>query len=145
MKRTMIVAALLAGAVSVYSQGQLELNDYGTTSGWGVVIFGQQSLANSTVPVTFNGVTVNEEQGNPTAAAYPQQGPASVGTTVYSSANPLTGNGYDIQAMVAAGASQPLSALALTGPVETGFYSGGNAGLFLSFLGETTGVPASPA
>jgi len=145
MKKTMIVAALLAGAVSVYSQGQLEFNDYGTTSGWGIVIFGQQSVANSTVPVTFNGITVNEEQGNPTLAAYPQEGPLAPGTTVYASANPLAGSGYDVQALVAAGSSQPLSALALTGPVETGFYTGGDAGLWLASIGETTGVPAGPA
>lgn len=140
----MIVAALLAGAVSVYSQGQLEFNDYGTTSGWGIVIFGVQASGNNTA-VTFNGYTVNEEQGNPTLAAYPQEGPLAPGTTVYASANPLAGSGYDVQALVAAGANQPLSALALTGPVETGFYSGGNAGLWLASVGETTGVAASPA
>jgi hypothetical protein len=145
MKKTMIVAALLAGALSVYSQGQLEFSDYATTSGFGIVIFGPQSFPNSPVQVSFNGYSNLEEQGNPTLAAYPQEGPLAPGTTVYASANPLAGSGYDVQALIAAGANQPLSALSLTGPVETGFYSGGNAGLFLASIGETTGVPAGPA
>ena len=53
---------LLAGAVSVYSQGQIFINDYNPQ--FSIQVWGQQSVAASTVAVSFGGYTGYEEMGN---------------------------------------------------------------------------------
>jgi len=134
-----MAVALLAGAVSAYSQGQIAFSDYGNSDHFAILIFNTQAAAS--VPVTYNGYTATEVQGNPTAAAYPQTGTGSVGTTVYAANSALTGTGYDLQLLGAPGASQPLSALVPDSVVITsgfGTVVGSTAGIFNESATVTT-------
>jgi hypothetical protein len=125
MKKIIAVTALLAGAVSGYSQGTLAFSDYGGT--YSVAFYGVQTSGTLT-PVTYNGYTVNEIQGNVT----------------YPSGGKLSGSGYTIQVMAAAGSGDSLSALTPLGSTS-GFLTGGFAGLFSATVTDTlTGVPAGP-
>jgi hypothetical protein len=91
MKKTLTVMTLLAGAVSVYSQGAVSMNDYNfLQNGFEIQVFTAQSLLNSTVPVVDGQYAGFEEQGQP-ANSYL----ANPGTTVYHTGAPL-GPGYDV-------------------------------------------------
>jgi len=92
MKKTLTVIALLAGAVSGYSQGEILFNFYNSAVGQvRQSIWNTQSAAASTYAVTYGGKTVNEEVGSTSA------GPENPkGTTVYAGTG-LSGSGYDIQ------------------------------------------------
>jgi len=120
MKKALTVMALLAGAASVYSQGLVSMSDYGTP--FNIQVFNQQSLAASTVPVSYGGYTGNEEMGQ---SANPNL--YTAGSTVYAAGSAL-GTGYDVELLAAPGASQPFSSLVPTAPVITTWYeaAGGN-------------------
>jgi len=108
MKKTITIVALLAGAVSAYSQGQIVLNDYSGASGLTFIVFGQQPAANSIVLVTYAGQTVGEVQGNASSVTYSYQSPS--GSTLYPNANPL-GTGYSVGLLAAPGDNQAVSSL----------------------------------
>jgi hypothetical protein len=103
LKKPLTVITLLAGAVSVYSQGQVLMSDY--AGGFAIQVFASQSLADSPVVVSYNGFTGNEEMGS-TANTYL----SNPGHTVYANDVAL-GPGYDVGLLAAAGANNPLSAL----------------------------------
>lgn len=134
MKKTLTAMALLAGAVSVYSQGQLTFSDYGGS--YSIYIYGVQ--AGASTPVTYNGYTVNEIQGNTSADSSP-------GSTLYPSGGKLSGSGFTVQVLAAQGSGDALSALTPQG-VTSPFYTGGFAGLFTATVSDTlNGVAAGPA
>lgn len=74
MKKTITTIALLAGAVSGYSQGQINMNDYSDPT-FSIQIFNISTGAN--IPVTYGGYTAMEVQGNTVNDLNP-------GTTTYS-------------------------------------------------------------
>ena len=140
---------LLAGAVSVYSQGVVSMIDYDN----GVILvqaFTAQSLLASTTLVTDNGYTGFEEMGN-SANSYS----ANPGTKVYATGAPL-GPGYDIGLLAAEGTITPgnYSALSPTSTVITtwlnstgsasttgnGNYGAWNTGLNATIPGNNTTV-----
>jgi hypothetical protein len=84
MKKTITILGLLAGAVSAYSQGQLQMYDYGGS--FAIQVFNLST--GGSVPVTYGGFTVMEEQGN-------TSGNDNGGNATYSGA-PL-GAGYDVE------------------------------------------------
>jgi hypothetical protein len=92
---TLTVITLLAGAVSAYSQGIVQLNDTGT--GLTIQVFGPQPLANSPVLIVDGAYSGYEEMGD---TINPNSG--NPGSTFYTAANPL-GNGYTVQLMAAGG------------------------------------------
>jgi hypothetical protein len=121
MKKALTVTALLAGAVSVYSQGAVSMNDY--NGNFSIQIFTSSSAAASTVPVSYGGFSVNEQQGN---TANPFE--ANPGTMTYTG-TPLAA-GYAIQLLAGAGLNDPLASLSPVGNPITTWYSGdGSAGL----------------
>jgi len=141
--------ALLAGAASVYSQGQVSLVDYGSTTS--IQVFGPQSMAASTVAVSYNGFNGQEEMGNSANANL-----FSPGTTSYAAGSAL-GTGYSIQLLAAPGTGDAISTLTANGPVVTTWYTaaGGDPttgfnGLWLSganatISGSTVGGGATVA
>jgi hypothetical protein len=145
MKKTLIMGALLAGAVSVYSQGQITFTDYGAANGWGIGIYGQQSLAASTVPVSWGAGNVFEEQGNPIAAQNPSGGTLNPGTSTYISGSGLQGTLYDVQILGATGSGDAVSTLAPISTAFTGFGTGASAGTFNESANVTTTIAAGAA
>ncbi|MGD0816762.1 MAG: PEP-CTERM sorting domain-containing protein [Verrucomicrobiota bacterium] len=128
-KFTATVIALLAGAVSGYSQGQIEFSD--VSAGYmEVQVFNSQPTAPSGATgtdVSYGGYSEYEYMGN-TAADDP------TGTAVYAAGTALTGTGFDAQLLGAAGAGDPLSQLLpLGGPLTSGI---------LNFVTGTGLVPA---
>jgi hypothetical protein len=113
MKKTLTVTtlALLAGAVSAYSQGQVTMLDYG--GGFCIQVFAPQG---GNVPVSYGGVSGNEYMGN-SGNTY-TTGP---GAHTYV-ANSTAGTGYDVQLLLGAGAGDALSTLSTAGPVITQWY-----------------------
>jgi len=98
-KNSLTVMVLLAGAVSVHSQGYVSMNDYGATvghfgQGLEIQIFQAQPLANSTTFVsTGSGANQSgyEEMGQPANSYLPQPG-----TTVYVNSPSTIGPGYSV-------------------------------------------------
>jgi hypothetical protein len=90
MKKTITTVTLLAGALSGYSQGQIEFNTY-SHGKLSIAIFNTQSPSASTYAVTYAGSTVYEEVGNTSIAPENPQG-----TTSYTGPR-LSGAVYDIQ------------------------------------------------
>lgn len=132
MKKTLTVMALLAGAASIYAQGQIGLSDYGST--FTIQVFGAQSLAASTQTVTWGGYTVQEEWG--TSANGNLNNPSS---STFAAGSAL-GTGYDVELLGAAGQNQPLTALVEEGSVVSTWYtaSGGNPTSGLSGFWKST-------
>jgi hypothetical protein len=89
MKKTLTVIALLAGAVSGYSQGVISFSFYNGT-GLKQQVFNSQPIASSTYLVTYGGVVTAEEVGSTAANIETPKG-----TTVYTGTG-LSGTGYDI-------------------------------------------------
>jgi len=120
MKKALTVMTLLAGAASVYSQGQVTLVDYGSTVS--IQVFSSQSLANSTTSVSYGGYNGQEEMGNSANGNL-----FSPGAAVYAAGTALGGSvaspQYSIQLLAAGGTGDAISALAANGPVVTGWYS----------------------
>jgi hypothetical protein len=150
MKKTLTVMTLLAGAVSVYSQGSVSMNDYnGLGLGFEIQVFTAQSLLNSTVPVVDGIYAGFEEQGQ-SANSYL----ANPGTTVYHTGAPL-GPGYDVGLLALDGGgallySQLTSQVTLSGTINTWFNSastatGGNFGIWNSSASATIAGSATTA
>jgi hypothetical protein len=121
MKKALTVMALLAGAASVYSQGEIGMNDYGNST-FSIQIFNSQSLGSSTTPVAYGGGTGFEEMGTSANSSL-----LVPGTTSFAAGSAL-GTGYDVELLAAPGPSAPFSSLVATGPVISTWYSaaGGN-------------------
>lgn len=115
MKKTLTVVALLAGAASVYSQGQIALSAY--NAAFTIQIFNSQSMANSTTAVSYGGFSGNEEMG-----ASANSSLNTPGSTVYAAGSAL-GNGYDVELLAAPGTGDAIGTLVATGPVITTWYS----------------------
>jgi len=111
MKKSLTMLALLAGAVSGYSQGEVTFADYAG--------FLQQQVFNSQtsapsgatlVTVSNGGFTTTEYVGS-TAAASPS------GNAVYAAGTALSGSGYDAQLFTSATAGASISQLAADGGI----------------------------
>jgi hypothetical protein len=148
MKKTLTAMTLLAGAVSVYSQGAISMNDYnGGSKGFTIQVFQQQAPGVGTA-VTVNGITGFEVMGQPNNSYLPGNG----GSTVY--AGPSTiGNGYDVGLLaLGGGGATSYSQLSLVpGSVVTTWRTAGSAGGFNNNYGiwnsgATANIgPGSPA
>jgi hypothetical protein len=131
MKKTLTAMTLLAGAVSVYSQGSVAMSDYYPIGGLNtatVEIFVPQNQTLGT-SVTVGALSGHEIMGN-TANTYL----AAPGTTVYATPTGL-GTGYDVGLLGAAGnvVSSGYSALSLAaGSVVSSWYNtkAGNTGVW---------------
>jgi hypothetical protein len=106
-KKSLTIVALLAGAVSVYSQeGQISMTDY--MGGFAIQVFAPQG---GTVPVSYGGYSGYEVMGN-SGNGYS----TSPGSATYLPTSAL-GNGYSVQLIIAGGRGDALSALSPAGPV----------------------------
>lgn len=122
MKKTITTIALLAGAVSCYSQAEIDFA--GDVSGFKQIIYSANPL-DTEVQVSYGGYTTMEQQGS--SATSPPETPT--GTTVYHGA-PL-GAGYEATLLGAPGTATLSQLLPL--PTSTGSYA------TLNFY--TTGTP----
>jgi hypothetical protein len=142
MKKTLTAMALLAGAVSVYSQGYISMNDYnGGGVGAEIQIFPAQSLAASTVDVSSamgSNAPANswkEQMGNANNSYLPT---SLVGSTVYAVTKAGFGPGYDIGLLAlggggASGYSQlsPVAGVLIsTWQTSAGLAAGNNWGIW---------------
>jgi hypothetical protein len=116
MKKTITAMALLAGAVTGFSQGQIQMFDYGGS--FAIQVFAKSTTA-SPVSVTYGGYTVSEEQGNTSANDNP-------GASTYSGA-PL-GSGYDIELLAGPSGTALAQLLPVSGSLVTSWLTGGGAG-----------------
>jgi hypothetical protein len=156
MKKTLTVMTLLAGAVSVYSQGSVNMSDYRNQGGPFSVLQVQVFTAQGTgvgTTVTDGAFSVTEVQGN-NNNTYNVNG---AGNTVYATGVPL-GTGYDVGLLaadgtVAAGNYSALTAATLGSVINTwknssganatsgnGNYGVWNTGTFATFAGNNTTV-----
>ncbi len=135
---------LLAGAASVYSQGEVNMLDYGST--FTIQVFNSQRLGESTTPVSYLGYSATETQG---------QGPnrllVNPGTTVYDTGSEL-GAGYSVQLLGAPGSGDALSTLTPQGSPITKWYTAGvglpgfwNSGANIAITGSSVGGAATVA
>jgi len=108
--------ALLAGAVSGFSQGQIAMFDYG--SSFAIQVFGQSTIA-SPIAVTYGGYTTLEEQGNTSGNDNP-------GSATYTGA-PL-GSGYDIELLAGPAGTALGSLMPVSGSLITSWLTGASAG-----------------
>ena len=133
MKKTLFAMTLLAGAVSVYSQGTVSMGNYNSDSFY-MQVYGIQS-GPGPVSVTYAGVTITETQGNSSyGVATPPGGQygsynGAPGSTVYT-ASPLNGTQYDV------------GLLGVLGTVAAGNYSA--LSLSTSSVLSGLGTAASP-
>lgn len=155
MKKTLTITALLIGAVSGYSQGQMNFTGYNSGNPGSYQIFNVNTInADNNTTVTYGGYTVSEEQGNTSAASGPSSKENPKGSTVYSG-TALAGTGFSAQLLAAAGTGDPLSELSPltgTGGGNTGilnFYTATAAAGFItgssttSIPGTSTGAPGA--
>jgi hypothetical protein len=110
MKKTLpvTIVALLAGAVSAYSQGQLSMADY--LGGFGIQVFTPQG---GSVPVSYGGFSGNEVMGNTGNGYSTSPGSATYGATT------AVGSGTSVQLLIAEGGGLAASALSPAGGVIT--------------------------
>jgi hypothetical protein len=111
MKKTLTVITLLAGAVSVYSQGppylQGSVSMADTPGGsFAIQVFLPQSPAASTVAVSYGGYTGYEEMGNTSNTNL-----SNPGSTIYANERVVTGYGCDAGLLAAPGLGDALSSL----------------------------------
>ncbi len=107
---------LLAGAVAVYSQGTVNMVDYGSSYTFHVYS-GQttQPAGNVTAYTsTYGGYTAGIEYSGNVSNDEP---PASAGNAVYNTGTALSGSGFDVQLLGAAYTGDALSSLATLGTV----------------------------
>jgi len=116
MKKTITVMALLAGAVSGFSQGQIAMFDYG--SSFAIQVFAPSTVA-SPISVTYGGYTVLEEQGNTAGNDNP-------GSATYTGA-PL-GSGYDVELLGGPQGTALGSLMPVSGSLITSWLTGASAG-----------------
>jgi len=127
--------ALLAGAMTGFSQGQISMFDYG--SSFAIQVFAPSSAAASTTAVSYGGFTVTEQQGN-------DAGNDNAGNSTYTG-TPL-GAGYDIE-LLAGPAGTALSALQpVAGSLVSSWLTGTSAGYWNSTaLASIPGVTTTAA
>ena len=120
VKKSLTVIALLAGAASVHSQGQVSMSDYGGS--FTIQIFNWEPGIANAVELSYGGYSTIEEMGTS-----PKLQLNSPGTTVFAPGSAL-GTGYSVQLLAAPGAGDALSTLVPTWPVITTWYTpaGGN-------------------
>jgi hypothetical protein len=120
MKKTLTVMALLAGAASVYAQGEIGLSDYGST--FTIQIFSAQGAA-ATTGVSYGGYSGNELMGQSANANL-----FAPGSTSYAAGTAL-GTGYSVELLAAPGTGDAISSLVPTAPIITTWFTaaGGNA------------------
>jgi hypothetical protein len=132
MKKTLTVIALLAGAVSGYSQGEVIFNLY-NGSYLKLAVFNTSSLGASTYAATYGGKTVYEQIGNTSANTETPKG-----TSVYTGGG-LSGTAYDIE-LLAGPANTPMSGLS---PVSSVFnFKTGAATLGIMSGSQTVTLPS---
>jgi len=133
MKKTLAVLTLLAGAVSGYSQGQVNFSDY-LNSDFQITIWGPQAGAASTTqitgnsPATFGAGPLNGgdiPSGTQTGYTGTPLGGGATGTA--SPTDYSNGNLWSVQLYAAAAGSTPVP---VAGAVANMYTSSGNTGLF---------------
>ena len=116
---------LLAGTMAAYSQGQCSMSDAPGGS-FSIQVWGPQSLAASTVAVTYGGYTTYEEQGdssNPNNTWILAGGSA---TATYTGS--ALGSGYTVELLAASGSGDALSSLVPVPAANGGIVSTWNTG-----------------
>ena len=140
---------MLAGAASVYAQGQISLNNGpGSSGSVGIQIFASQSLATSPTLVTDGIYSGNELIGNSgDSSSYH----TATGTPVAFTGSPL-GAGYSVDLLIAAGTVNTYGALTeesgtvvktwYTGSAATGFGGmfNGQANVSFGTVGQAVSV-----
>lgn len=116
MKKTITAITLLAGAATGFSQGQIQMFDYG--SSFAIQVFAKSTIA-SPISVTYGGYTVLEEQGNTAGNDNP-------GSATYTGA-PL-GSGYDVELLAGPSGSTLATLLPVAGSLVTTWETGAGAG-----------------
>lgn len=136
MKKTLVTVALLAGAVSGYSQGAVSMTDYG--SSYLYHVYGVQPAAPTgnvtTDVVTYGGYTTTEYQGNVSS----DKPTSAQNTGVYSTGTALSGTAFDAQLLGLTGTGDSLSSLLPLGSV----FNFTTAGL-LNASGKAVTIPNS--
>jgi hypothetical protein len=117
MKKTLTAIALLAGAVTGFSQGQVQMFDYGGS--FAIELFTASSPLASTVTVSYGGFTGYEQQGNTGSDDNP-------GSASYAGA-PL-GPAYDVELLAGAGGSTLSQLTPVAGSTVTSWLTGSGAG-----------------
>jgi hypothetical protein len=142
MKKTLTVMALLAGAASIYAQGEVNMLDYGST--FTIQVFNTQS--SPTTPVTWGGFSGSETQGQG-----PNSSLANPGATAYDTGTEL-GAGYSVELLGAPGTGVALTSLVEEGSPITTWYTGAqglpgfwNSGANVPIQGSTVSGPATVA
>jgi len=124
MKKTLTIVALLAGAVSGYSQGNVYFYNFETEGGSTLkqAIYNVQPTANDNYSVTYNDYTVSEELGSTSGSTETPKG-----TTVYSGSGLLgtgsTAQGFTAQLYASGIPNDTLGDLQPVGSAEA-FYTG---------------------
>jgi hypothetical protein len=128
MKKTLTIVAVLAGAVSGYSQGQIFFYNYATEGGSTLkqAIYNVQPTANDNYSVTYNNYTVSEELGSTSATAETPKG-----TTVYSGTG-LLGTGFTSQLYASSTPNDTLGDLAPVGSTQPFFTGPSTAAGFIN-------------
>lgn len=132
MKKTLTAIALLAGAVSGYSQGQVSFYNYSTAAGLHAAIYPAQSVGSSTYTVTYGGSTGSEEIGQSTAAIEKPSGTKTyVGTGLQGTAfdAQLLAGPSDITSLGGTSASNPGVGLVPVGSIANFHTQTGTAGM----------------
>jgi hypothetical protein len=126
MKKTLTVTtlALLAGAVSVFAQGQLSIGDGPDAVGFGIFVFGLQASGN-TQQVSYGGFSGSEKMGNAGTSSYD----TSPGTAAFTGAG-LSSANYSVELLAGPASSTAVSQLAPVGPIVNSWYTGALAGLW---------------
>lgn len=133
MKKTLTAMTLLAGAVSVYSQGAISMNDYG--GNFTIQVFQSQNQASGTL-VSVNGYAGYETQGQ-AANSYLK----NPGTTTYKAVSTI-GPGYDIglYALDGGGATSYSQLSLVTDSVTSTWLTHASAGGFNNNYGQWNSV-----
>jgi len=122
---TLTVMTLLAGAMSGYSQGQLSIAEV-LGGSFAIQVWGQQSLAASTVAVAYNGYTTKEVMGDSSNPNNTWIAAGNTATATYTGS--ALGAGNTVQLLAASGSGDALSSLvpvpAANGGIITTWYTG---------------------
>jgi hypothetical protein len=117
VKNEITVIAVLAGAVSAFSQGTVSMYDYGPTFSIQLFSLYDPAGGGTFVVVNYGGYTAGEEMGN---TANPNEIPA--GHITYDGV--ALGAGYDVQLLAAPGLNDQLNTLLPSSAPITTWYSG---------------------
>jgi hypothetical protein len=144
MKKTITVIALLAGAVTGYSQGQITFYGYSVQNGSTLkqAIFNAESGSYS---VTYGGSTVFETIGSVAATVNAHESP--VGTTTYTSAQlgGTTGAPADAVLLANLGTGDAINTLVATGTVLPFYTTAAGTGFIKGVTTDTLGTGVAQA